>query len=429
MSYTYYQAKNPTTININDEHVTESELPERLLELNNKTQNIIRVPGTDEDPTSYTEIDGVSFKTTLERISNTEGTLTKISYDPAELVTTISGKLSVGSLNGNKIGASDEGFGYTTDAPYIPVCKANGITEIGYRLDFHLADTVFRDFSAYISNTALNTLRIYGTTADSGTLETNVIHLRTSGDVVRLRILTNGFQNISVYNTAGTFIWVMDADGTGGLERWSTTKINAINASTRTTAMTYTAGTPNNTTIAGDLTVTGSIHGTLAGSQTITHKTKYTGTITPGCFVESTGQIYREPPKVGTTSIWNEPTEEGQKGYYTETQTQSSLSPYENCVSIVRQATTFSSNIIGVCTEVIDHEFCKFATHGDCLIKCESATYTCGDIIVPSINGLGKKGSSTDVLNCMLSMTPRLKVTSVDTDEIDPQCVVGFITV
>jgi len=40
MSYTYYQAKNPTTININDEHVTESELPERLLELNNKTQNI-----------------------------------------------------------------------------------------------------------------------------------------------------------------------------------------------------------------------------------------------------------------------------------------------------------------------------------------------------------------------------------------------------
>jgi len=70
MSYTYYQAKNPTTIN--DEVVTESELPERLLELNRKTHNILRIPGTDEDPTSYTEIDGVSFKTTLERISITD---------------------------------------------------------------------------------------------------------------------------------------------------------------------------------------------------------------------------------------------------------------------------------------------------------------------------------------------------------------------
>jgi len=102
---------------------------------------------------------------------------------------------------------------------------------------------------------------------------------------------------------------------------------------------------------------------------------------------------------VGTTSTWNEPPEEGQTGYYTEKQSTSSLSPFENCVSVVRQATTFTTNIIGVCNEIIDHVFCKFATHGDCLIKCESATYTCGDIIVPSINGYGKKGSSTDVLN------------------------------
>jgi len=427
MSYTYYQAKNPTTININDEHVTESELPERLLELNNKTQNILRIPGTDEDPTSHTEIDGVSFKTTLERISNTEGTLTKVSYDPTELLTTISGKLVTDKLNGNKIGPPTT-FLYSEYSPYIPVCDTNGVTELSRYLDFHnIIDS--EDYKVRLACSGTSTLRIFGPTTDSGTLETNVIHLRTNGDTVRVRIMTNGFQNMSVYNTAGTFIWVMDADGTNGLERWSTTRINAAYASTRTTAMTYTAGTPNNTTIAGDLTVTGSIHGTLAGSQTITHKTKYIGTITPGCFVESTGQIYREPPKVGTTNIWNEPTEEGQQGYYTTTQIQSLLSPYENCISIVRQATAFSSNIIGVCTEVIDHEFCKFATHGDCLIKCESATYTCGDIIVPSTNGFGKKGSSTDVLNCMLSMTPRLKVTSVDTDEIDPQCVVGFITV
>jgi len=152
------------------------------------------------------------------------------------------------------------------------------------------------------------------------------------------------------------------------------------------------------TRLPGNLRVAGMI--TEQSSKTITHYTMYEGELHPGFFVESTGQIFHN----GETS-------------------------YENCMVIVRQATIFNNNIIGVCTEVIDHEYCKFATHGDCLIKCESATYTCGDIIVPSTNGFGKKGSSTDVLNCMLSMTPRLKVTSVDTDEIDPQCVVGFITV
>jgi len=214
MSYTYYQAKNPTTIN--DEVITESELSERLLELNNKTtaityhpekededipegttpaytsfnssvhvhgevtsvrlnnlytntynitydapskstlisnirkasiisfnddksvkcyetltapnitstnktdieslqsktQNILRIPGTDEDPTSYTEIDGVSFQTTLERISNIEGTLTKVSYDPLEEQTTISGKLTV---NGNITASNLTGIAYNSN--------------------------------------------------------------------------------------------------------------------------------------------------------------------------------------------------------------------------------------------------------------------------------------------------------------------------
>jgi len=66
-----------------------------------------------------------------------DSTLSKVSYDPQEELTTITGKLTVGTLNGNKIGASAEGFGYTTDAPFIPVCKANGIMEVGNRLDFH----------------------------------------------------------------------------------------------------------------------------------------------------------------------------------------------------------------------------------------------------------------------------------------------------
>jgi len=173
----------------------------------------------------------------------------------------------------DRIGANAEGFGYSTDAPYIPVCKANGITEVGYRIDFHLNDSTFRDFSAYISNSALNSLRVYGTADNSGTLETNVLAIRTNGEDVRLQLSTNQYHNLSLFNKTGTSLWVMDSDGTNGLERWSTVRINALNASTRTSAMSYTADTPSNTTIAGDLTVTGSIHGTLAGSQTITHKT------------------------------------------------------------------------------------------------------------------------------------------------------------
>jgi len=222
---------------------------------------------------------------TLMKFTKSDPAINMLTLNATTDVATFSGNVVVPSINGNKIGASDEGFGYTTDAPYIPVCKANGITEIGYRLDFHLKDATFRDFSAYISNTTLNTLRVYGITDNSGTLETNVLAIRTNGEDVRLQLSTNQYHNLSMFNKTGTSLWVMDSDGTNGLERWSTVRINSINASTRTTAMTYTAGAPSNTTIAGDLTVTGSIHGTLAGSQTITHKTKYIGTVTPGCFV------------------------------------------------------------------------------------------------------------------------------------------------
>ena len=39
MSYTYYQAKNPQIISIQDEHVTESELPERLKSLDDRIKH------------------------------------------------------------------------------------------------------------------------------------------------------------------------------------------------------------------------------------------------------------------------------------------------------------------------------------------------------------------------------------------------------
>jgi len=143
----------------------------------------------------------------------------------------------------------------------------------------------------------------------------------------------------------------------------------------------------------------------------------YEGELQPGCFIETTGQLFKDP--------------------------NSKLSPYEDCITIVRQATTPNSKIIGVCTEIINDEvtdeyghinqpagkYCKYATHGDCQIKCDSATYTLGDILVPSLNGYAKKGKASDIMNCMCSMIPRLKVTSVETDQIDPECVVGFITI
>jgi len=100
MSYTHYQAKNPTTININDEHVTVTELSERLLELNNKTQNI-----------------------------NADGT---------ELS-------NITSINGNKIGIRTA---YSTNKPYLPICDAGGVMEIGTYIDFHDADCTGGNFKA-----------------------------------------------------------------------------------------------------------------------------------------------------------------------------------------------------------------------------------------------------------------------------------------
>jgi len=369
MSYTYYQAKNPATIN--DEVITESELPERLLVLNNKTQNILRIPGTDEDPISYTEIDGVSFKTTLERISNTEGTLTKISYDPLEELTTISGKLTV---NGNIIVSNLTGIAYNSNLQLqgTDYCSATILNQ-------HL----------YIELTAVT----YAPHLGMRIHKTNL----SNGQELMLQVGKDNTRAISFvykhYDTIANSQYRLDFAG-------------------RNAYICNYGATTTEHEIRGNLKVYGSV--TQNASKTITHYTMYEGDLQPGFFVESTGQIFRN----GETS-------------------------YENCMVTVRQATTFTNNIIGVCTEIMNEEvtddygnvnqpagkYCKFATHGDCLIKCESATYTCGDIIVPSTNGFGKKGSSTDVLNCMLSMTPRLKVTSVDTDEIDPQCVVGFITV
>jgi len=152
--------------------------------------------------------------------------------------------------------------------------------------------------------------------------------------------------------------------------------------------------------IRGNLKVFGTI--TENASKTITHYTKYEGNIKLGCFVENTGKIYRDE--------------------------ESTLSPYEDCITIVKQSLEYNNNIIGVCTEIIDEEFCKYATHGDVLIKCESATYTLGDILIPSHNGYAKKANNMEIIDAMTHMIPRLKVTSVETETLDSETVCAFIS-
>jgi len=173
----------------------------------------------------------------------------------------------------------------------------------------------------------------------------------------------------------------------------------------------YYGSTKTEHEIRGNLKVYGTI--TENASKTITHYTQYEGELQPGYFVESTGQVFHN----------GEPS-------------------YENCMVMVRQATTCNNNIIGVCVEVMNDEitdeygnvsqpagkFCRIATHGDCLVKCESATYTLGDILVPSTGGLAKKGTNLDIIDALTHMIPRLKITSLETDLIDPQTVCAFIS-
>jgi len=486
------------------------------------TQNITRILGAEEGDPSYTKIDGVSFQTTLERISNIEGTLTNINYTPALQLTAVTGDLSVNNLNGFLIGAPDI-FRYDEVTPFIPVVGSNGVIEVGARIDFHRA-TNEEDYTVGLEVKSPSLLSVRNTNTEyAGDLEVGTTYYKNANGNSRLS--SNQHSNIMWYNNAGTNVWIMDATSSG--ERWSTTRDNALAAFTRTTGMIYTAdpalttfsnniSAPNLTglsynnnlllqttdyttatiisnhlhvnlngmtykphlgirahkddmtdtqevmvqigknhtkaisfvykyddtaadcqyrldfagrtayeclygntktehSIKGNLKVYGTV--TENASKTITHYTMYKGDLQSGCFVETTGQLFRDP--------------------------NSKLSPYENCITIVRQATTPNSKIIGVCTEIINNEvtdeygninqpagkYCKYATHGDCLVKCDSATYTLGDILVPSLNGYAKKGNASDVMNCMCSMIPRLKVTSVETDQIDPECVVGFITI
>ena len=128
-----------------------------------------------------------------------------------------------------------------------------------------------------------------------------------------------------------------------------------------------------NVLIAGTLTQNG-------GSNTITHTTEsdYPDNLEAGIFVETTGEIYKEADFI--SSYQNE---EGET--ITETIPKN---PYENCICKIKRANSLNKNIVGVLTSTNP---VKFATHGDVLIKVISDTYTLGDILIPTIDGYGKK--------------------------------------
>jgi len=98
MSYTYYQAKNPTTINITDEHVTESELPERLLELNRKTTALTYHPEEEERNLGEIIPAWTEFSTSIivngevisDRLDNLYANTPYITYDAYSIQTLIS---------------------------------------------------------------------------------------------------------------------------------------------------------------------------------------------------------------------------------------------------------------------------------------------------------------------------------------------------
>jgi len=310
MTVSVYQAMHqefPTNL-LAQELVLESELPERLQELNNKTQNInedgtimnnitsingnklnydsmqspcipiiestgqmtistrihfqgfIGDPGDPFNPTRHAYLD-YKMPDTLEFVGETTGIIKAANITTLETktqyITASNNNTTItGTLNGNKIGAPDT-FAYTAETPYIPVCKANGTTEIGNRLDFHLNDSTSRDFSTCLTNTGSNQLSIQNTNGTTfGNLELSTITLRPS-ETTSCKLYANTASNLLWFNYAGVNTWVCDA--TSSLERWSTTRDNALNAITRTTGMTYTAATtepvnPANTTFAGNIT-------------------------------------------------------------------------------------------------------------------------------------------------------------------------------
>ena len=251
------------------------------------------------------------------------------------------------------------------------------------------------------------------------------------------------------FNTAGNVLCYVNGvlkaviDSIENTDRWSTMRDLGRDTAQRVTAITFIPEVlepdyiDQKTHISGDLSVAGVIFGTLFGSNTITHVTEsdYKEDLEEGIFVETTGDIHYETIQtkyVKHVEIKTRPTaepityatydEEGNKltdDIYGVEEYEEITSvpvqgdeknPYEDCICKVKRSNALNKNIVGVLTSINP---VKFATHGDVLIKVVMDTYNLGDVIIPTINGYGKKASNGEIYDSMVMMIPRAKITSL----------------
>jgi hypothetical protein len=179
----------------------------------------------------------------------------------------------------------------------------------------------------------------------------------------------------------------------------------------------------NTSSFIGDVSITGALTAdTVNGSQTITHETISINQLTLGTFCETSGEIFYMKPRFETkrTPRMIEVTDEETGEVFQQkevefTQEPIPWNPYEDCICKIKQSTELNKNIVGVITH-IDGNKCRFATHGDCLIKVVNGSYNLGDVIIPTTGGLGKKGIDQEIMTCLVQGIPKLKVTSLNTN-------------
>ena len=242
---------------------------------------------------------------------------------------------------------------------FIPVVEASaGIMEIGKYSDFHNISNDGIDYYARLYANTSNTL-----TLTNGTL--NAATFSATGSM-RAPLIKNNVSGGSLLYRNFADTTLMTIDNTG------------------------------NVLIAGTLTQNG-------GSNTITHTTQSPDpTLEEGIFVETIGEIFYEDDFVRTYVRSTDDCRENENG---ETITETiPKNPYENCICKIKRALSLNKNIVGVLTSVNP---VKFATHGDVLIKVISDTYNLGDILIPTIDGYGKKATSGEIYDSQFMMIPQ----------------------
>lgn len=245
---------------------------------------------------------------------------------------------------------------------------------------YHLSNQQYTNLTAYLEN-GINTLTTLTTYVDTINFNTNnalLYYTEPDDTTKKITLKINGFDlfNISNEKTSvdpnpETFI--------------NNTNINA------------------NTTVNGNLTV----NGTIIDNMTITHTTQFDNELFEdiaelGTFIISTPNVYKF---ANTTK-----------------------SPYEDCITKIMpyKSLTNISAVIGVLTNIdkINHT-CRFATHGDILIKVIADKYNIGDILVPTINGYAKKGTQQEIMNCLINKVNTVKIISLNSSI--PDTVVAFL--